>query len=87
MAVDMEPIKTNCIDAHQLALAYDLDKPSLDRDEVLCFNMIPESCLLAEIPAEKAVARTALRPRLNVPEDLLTEAISAYSRRLSPLVE
>jgi hypothetical protein len=87
MAIDMEPIETKCIDAHQFALAYRLDKPSLYRDEVLCFNMIPKSCLLAEIPAEKVVARTGLRPRLNVPGDLLTEAISTYSRRLSPLVE
>lgn len=87
MAIDMEPIETDCIDAYQFALAYRLDNPWLYREEILCFNTIPESCLLAEIPAEKPVARTALRPRLKVPEDLLTEAISTYSRRLSPLVE
>ena len=85
MAIDMEPIEKDCVDAYQFALAYRLDNPSLHQEEVLCFNMIPESCLLAEIPAEKPVAWTAFRPRLKVPEDLLTEAISTYSKRLSPL--
>jgi hypothetical protein len=87
MAIDMEAIETDCIDAYQFALACRLDNPSLHREEILCFNMIPESCLLAEIPAEKPVARTTLRPRLKVPQDLVTEAISTYSMRLSPLVE
>lgn len=87
MSIDMEPIEAYCIDAHQFALVGHLDNPSLYREEVLCFNMIPESCLLAEIPAGKPAARNAHQARLNIPEDLLTKAISTYSIRLSPLVE
>lgn len=87
MAIDMEPIEAYCIDAHQFALADRLGNPSLYREEVLCFNMIPESCLLAEIAAGKPAAGTAHQARLNVPEDFLKKAISTYSRRLSPLVE
>lgn len=87
MAIDVEPIETNCIDAYQFALAHGLDNPSLYREETLCFNMIPESCVLAEIPAQIPVDRTTFCSRLNVPEDLLAETVSIYSRRLSPLGE
>ena len=83
MAIDLEAIKTNCIDAHQFALAYHLRGPWLYQGEVLCFNMVPESCLLAEIPAEQPVPETALYPRLKVPGHLLAEARSIYAKRLS----
>ncbi|KYG41117.1 hypothetical protein M433DRAFT_138278 [Acidomyces richmondensis BFW] len=42
-----------------------------------------QSCFLAEIPAQKPVPETAPKLRLNVPEDLLIEAVSTYSKRLS----
>jgi hypothetical protein len=52
LPVAMEPIETDCIDAYQFALACRLDNLSLYREEMLCFNMIPGSCLLAGIPAK-----------------------------------
>lgn len=84
MAIDMEAVGTACIDAYQFALAYHFHDPSLYRGEVLCFNTIPESRLLAEIPAERSVPKSGPWSRLKVPEDLLTEAISTCSKRLSP---
>ena len=84
MVIDMEPIEAACIDAYQFALAHSFSAPLLYRGEVLRFNAIPESCFLGEIPAQLPVPESPTRLRLNVPEDLLIEAISTYTKRLSP---
>ncbi|KAK1050697.1 hypothetical protein LTR74_016978 [Friedmanniomyces endolithicus] len=85
MVIDMEAVGKAYIDAYQFALAYNLRNPWLYQGEVLCFNTIPELCLLAEIPAQRSVPESASGLRLKVPEELLTEAISSYSKRLSPM--
>lgn len=75
----MEAMGKACIDAYAFAQAYDFPNCGWFREEALCFNTIPEECLLAEIPAQGSIPDSALGPRLNVPQDLLTAAISTYS--------
>lgn len=83
MVIDIEPIYTACVDAYHFALADHFARPWQHRAEVMCFNAIPESCFLAEIPAQQRVPKLTPGLRLGVPEDLLIEAISTYSKRLS----